>query len=368
MKFGVREICDVVLKAKAAQKIGNKIFYAGEPVIYFDTLKTSSLEGAATTVYAQGGRGNSRLVAWEGERTLTFTMEDALISPEGFMILSGAGLISATEGKPIYQHITETVDANDLTRFKANVDKDGRLDGTFTIYVENKPYIPGDRGDNFAYVMFMKNGEIVSEPYIPVHDNGADETANIAEIPETVVDEVTGKVYYRLTVCDHAMYDALDSYEDTQNAGHDYKEEGTADAAYDVRVPDIPARIKFDAVLVDYYTARTAGATQMEITADKFGGNYYLEASTLFRNTEGVDMPAEFIIPNCKIQSNFTFTMASSGDPSTFTFTIDAFPDYTRFDHSKKVLAAIQVIEYLQDDDLHRHSTPHQKSHNSLNW
>ena len=28
MKFGVREICDVVLKAKAAQKIGNKIFNA----------------------------------------------------------------------------------------------------------------------------------------------------------------------------------------------------------------------------------------------------------------------------------------------------------------------------------------------------
>ena len=30
-----------------------------EPVLYFDTLKTSSMEGAATTVYAQGGRGNS---------------------------------------------------------------------------------------------------------------------------------------------------------------------------------------------------------------------------------------------------------------------------------------------------------------------
>ena len=54
MKFGVREICDVVLKAKSAMKVGNKIFYANEPVIYFDTLKTSSMEGAATTVYAQG--------------------------------------------------------------------------------------------------------------------------------------------------------------------------------------------------------------------------------------------------------------------------------------------------------------------------
>ena len=65
MKFGVREICDVVIRAKAKQTIGNKTFYKDEPVIYFDTLKTSSLEGAATTVYAQGGRGNSRLVAWD---------------------------------------------------------------------------------------------------------------------------------------------------------------------------------------------------------------------------------------------------------------------------------------------------------------
>ena len=78
---------------------------------FFDTLKTSSLEGAATTVYAQGGKGNSRLVAWEGERTITFTMEDALISPAGFMILSGAGLVDATASKPIYVHSTEQTDA-----------------------------------------------------------------------------------------------------------------------------------------------------------------------------------------------------------------------------------------------------------------
>jgi len=116
MKFGVREICDVVLRAKNRMQVGNKIFYKNEPVIYFDTLKTSSLEGAATTVYAQGGRGNARLVAWEGERTVTFTMEDALISPEGFMILSGAGLVTATAGKPIYQHVTETIDAGDVLK------------------------------------------------------------------------------------------------------------------------------------------------------------------------------------------------------------------------------------------------------------
>ena len=68
-------------------------------------------------------------------------------------------------------------------------------------------------------------------------------------------------------------------------------------------------------------------------------------------------MPAEFIIPNCKIQSNFTFTMASSGDPSTFTFTMDAFPDYTRFDKTKKVLAALQIIETAGTADLKRDRT-----------
>jgi hypothetical protein len=93
MKFGVRECCDVVFRAKAPMKVGNKIFYKGEPVIYFDSLKTSTLEGAATTVYAQGGKGNARLMSWDGERTVTFTMEDALISPEGLSILSGAGII-----------------------------------------------------------------------------------------------------------------------------------------------------------------------------------------------------------------------------------------------------------------------------------
>lgn len=324
MKFGVREICDVVLKAKTAQKIGNKIFYANEPVIYFDTLKTSSMEGAATTVYAQGGRGNSRLVAWEGERTVTFTMEDALISPEGFMILSGAGLIDATAGQPVYQHVTESVDSAYVT-----VD---RQTGEINIVVSQKPYLPVDGHENFAYVMFKKNDEIVSEPYIPIH--------------ETV--ELNDNGEYVLRVAQHQTYQNSDA-EDQQY---------TVDTLLD--------ETQYDSVLVDYYVEHTSGAQQIEITADKFGGNYYLEASTLFRTKEGVDMPAEFIIPNCKIQSNFTFTMASSGDPSTFTFTMDAFPDYTRFNHSHKVLAAIQIISGEDRDTVVRTSTEHAKAHEDL--
>ena len=321
MKFGVREICDVVLKAKAKTQIGNKVFYKNEPVLYFDSLKTSSMEGAATTVYAQGGRGNSRLVAWEGERTVTFVMEDALISPEGFMILSGAGLIEAAKGKPIYQHIIERTD-------NVVVEEDG----TVSVYVKEKPHMPVNKGDNFAYIMLIKNDEVSSEPFIPVHNNNP---VAEAEGDFAGLFKMTLQLSADCNVC--------------EEEGVDYEIDPVA----------LGKPFENAVVMVDYYTAKESNAMQIEITPDKFGGNYYLEASTLFRNTAGVDMPAEFIIPNCKIQSSFNFTMASSGDPSTFTFTMDAFPDYTRFDPTKKVLAAIQIItEDAADDTAHRHATP----------
>lgn len=285
MRFGVREIANVTLRAKATQYLGSKKFYKNEPILYFDTLKTSSLEGASTTVYATGGRGNTRLVAWEGERTLTFTMEDALISPESFSILSGAGLIAATEDAPIYVHMTSQVQLKEANKIELPETPCWNKRGE----VADEYYKSGAD----IFVMTMTNGQIDSEPCIPV--------------------KVEGNI---LTCYSHA---------------------GTID-------PE-------EVVLVDYYVKRTGGAQVIEITADKFGGNYYLEAQTLFRDEQsGVDMPAEFIIPNCKVQSNFTFTMAASGDPSTFTFTMDAFPDYTKFDLTHKVLAAIQVITEAVDD------------------
>lgn len=326
MRFGVREICDVVLRAKAAQKIGNKIFYKNEPVIYFDSLKTSSLEGAATTVYAQGGRGNARLVAWEGERTVTFTMEDALISPAGFMILSGAGLIEASNKAPIYVHSTEQLVLKGAADGEeANFTNEA---DSVTITISKEPAIP-NAGEDFIYVMLLDDrGEVSTEPYIATLVEGGSDTEG-----------------YKIKI-------AADTTRQPQYSILDEEGDGVVHKLANFKAGAV--------VLVDYYVKKISDAQQIEITADKFGGNYYLEASTLFRNTDGVDMPAEFIIPNCKIQSNFTFTMASSGDPSTFTFTMDAFPDYTRFNKEKKVLAAIQIIEDGgADDKLLRTSTIH---------
>ena len=274
MKYGIREICDVVLKAKADNtEVGNKTFKKGEPVLYFDTLKTSSMEGSSTTVYAQGGRGNSRLVAWEGERTVTFTMEDALISDMGLALLIGAGVI-------------------DLDDTNNKVEK---------IYVHSTAKFPAVIGKAYAYKF---------DEYI--------DTKNVWAIEMDANDDVLSTTAVQTSAVNTTTGSATITY--------------TASNA------------KAAKVMFDFYVIKTSGARQIEITPDKFGGNYYLEASTLFRDQNGSDLPAEFIIPNCKVQSNFNFSLASTGDPSTFTFTMDAFPDYTVYDPTKKVLSVIQVI------------------------
>ena len=275
MKFGVREIANVVFRAKSAVKIGNTEFQAKQPVLYIDTATTSTLEGAATTVYAQGGRGNTRLIAWEGEKTLTFTVEDALLSPIGFSILSGAGLIKGKEEDEQYinVHVTST----------ALIESDG------TINLEDA----------------LSAGE---------------------------------------QICPNAPLFVIGTEADGSATGEVYQVDYDVDTAK-LKVKDAKGYGK--TVIVDYYVSRKSSTvSEIQIDAENFAGFYYVEAETLFRRQDtGVDMPAIITLPNVKIQSNFTFTMASSGDPSTFTFTMDAFPGYTYFDQTKKVLCVIQVVE-----------------------
>lgn len=307
-KFGVRECCDVMFKAKTARKIGSRQFYKNEPVLLFDTLTTSTLEGSGTTVYAQGGRGNARLMSWDGDRAVTFTMTDALMSKEGLAILASANLIDASANSKIYQHIVERVTDDSKVSFASD---------TLTITLANEPAANTASDGGYAiYVMLTDaNGDMIAEPYVAQKLTG---TGNEKKITVTTI-AGTGST---------AVY--------TPGANH-----GTA----------FGSNLAGANILVDYYIEKASGAYEVQITPDTFGGNFYIEGSTLFRDqASGKDLPAEIIIPNGRVQSNFSFTMAGTGDPSTFDFTIDAFPDFTRWNRSTKVLADIQVIEGTSGD------------------
>ena len=78
-KFGAKEVMDVVFYDIATNK----------PVLFLDTLKTSSIETTAQEVYATGGKGDSRLVGWEYDKQVSMAMQDALLSPKSIELVTG---------------------------------------------------------------------------------------------------------------------------------------------------------------------------------------------------------------------------------------------------------------------------------------
>ena len=299
MKFGVRECANIVFRAKQPIRIGTATFQAGQPVLYIDTATTSSMEQSTTTVYAQGGRGNARLLAWEGQKTLTFSFTDALLSPIGFAILSGAGLFKRGNG---IDSETETAAAEDLVHFHMT------------------------SGANLQ----IKNGVGTIDLRDAISEFGTTATIDKDDAPiyimETEEDgSLTGKIYSGTM----SISGGIITVNDLKLNGAD----ATKDAA----------------VMVDYYVNLPGKHVyEADITPDTFGGNYYVEADTLFRDQyTGKDLPANLTFPNVRLQSNFTITFAGTGDPSTFDFTMDAFPGYTYFDKKKKVLAVLQVVDSI---------------------
>lgn len=300
MKFGIREIANVVFRAKQATKIGSATFKKGQPVLFIDSAKTSTLESAATSVYAQGGRGNTRLVTWEGEKTLTFTVEDALLSPISFAMLSGAGVVKGlakddTTNK-VHVHMTTTT----------TVGENGKIDLSDALGLDSIC----ETAPIFVMEVEKDDGSLTGATYTA--------TVDAATEKEKV------QVQQKLTITD-------------------------ASASGGEKVPEMGTP-----VMIDYYVLKGASkVTELQIDAEQFAGYYYVEADTLFRaQKDGQDYPANITLPNVKIQSNWTFSMASTGDPSTFTFTMDAMPGYTYFDQTKKVLCVIQVIEDTNDLDV----------------
>jgi hypothetical protein len=337
MKFGVREIVDVVFKAtENGQQIGTRTFNKYQPVFKIDTATTSSLEQATTTVYAQGGKGYARLMAWEGEKTMTFTVTDALMSPMGLAVLSGAGLIKPATDKPMHVHCTIAKRVEALTGDNVGVIidlEDLQKETALTKY--DQFFVCYDASTLKPYATKLDGSGAGIEWYNTITVSGTEEgTAGEGEPKLFKVGKFAASGEEKVTFTIAANAD------------------GSASA------PVVGDTVELDFYL---YMNNKNAITEVDIAPEDFGGYFYVEAQTLFRREDsGKDMAAEIIIPKAKIQSAFTFTMAASGDPSTFDFVMDAMPGYVRFDTTKKLMCKFQVLgsdESGVEETGHSHST-----------
>lgn len=196
------------------------------------------------------------------------TVEDALISPISFALLTGAGFDNVADA-----------DSENKIKVHTNFDLPILDGGIVKIDLDTA-------GDNH---------DIVIDEDTPVFGMILD-NAGAGVVPCQLVDKAQGGVSGPAENC--GVYTI------------------TKDKALELKFTDAEKYVG-KTLRVDCYAQKSGGTTEITIDAENFAGNYYVEASTLFREqSTAKDMPAEIVLPNVKIQSNFTFSMAASGDPS----------------------------------------------------
>jgi hypothetical protein len=82
-RYGIKEVADVTFYK--IDDNGDR----GEPVLYLDTLKVSTIEQTAESAEARGGKGNAALISWDYGKEITITLEDALYSPKSLALIYG---------------------------------------------------------------------------------------------------------------------------------------------------------------------------------------------------------------------------------------------------------------------------------------
>ena len=288
MKFGVREVANVVFKAREKQKIGSLTFNPGQPVLYIDTAKISTIDQNATTFYAVGGLNHARLLGWQGQKQLTFTVENAVLSPISVNLLSKAS------------------------------QKQEQAETTVSFHQTTRDLMVSEYGVIDLSDYLNQNEEIdpMSPLFIISLDRYWDITSQALSYFE--VSSVTDK--NKGTIKGKTLEYTGDEAESPLNA----------------------------MVIVDYYIKKSSqNVTQFQILANDLSTYYYyVQAQTLFRRQhDGVDIPTSITFPNVKIQPNFSLPFHPSGQPATFSFVMDAFPAYTFFNRDRKFLCLFEMLE-----------------------
>ncbi|ALS22310.1 hypothetical protein [Paenibacillus naphthalenovorans] len=162
-RYGSREVMDLQLFN----------YLTKAPIMTMDYATSSQTENTAETVYARGGRGNPRRIAWHGDKETIVTVETQIFTMQHLALLAGENIVSG---------------ANEIYKSEVLTVENG---GTGTKII-NLSKIPVGTVDDVA-VFVYKNGILGQSQTVETISNkelqlASTSTANIG-------DEV--QVYYR---------------------------------------------------------------------------------------------------------------------------------------------------------------------------
>ena len=261
-KYAIKEVADVMfyeLDSKGAPSA---------PVLYLDTLKTSTIEQSSETVDATGGKGNVKLLSWDTNKELTLTLEDALFSAKSLGIMFG-GTMQWYGDK---QEVLKTLPAKAVT-----------ADGDYLTFEINgqKLWIAQTLVTAFSYADVTGANKVdpVAVEYPNWTTKKGKASASGSDVDGQDIEFVT--------------FDLLDAT--------------STKAAWTSGTNNV-----------------VTGGLTIDIGAEFNSNTYYITGDTYARNFQsGQDEFLQFIVPKGKVSAeDVSLTMEADGDPATFSMSV----------------------------------------------
>ena len=289
-KYGIKEVANVYFEALDSDPAAG--VYAGDIVLFLDTLKVSTIETTAENTAAQGGWGNPKLVQWDYGKEINITLEDALMSLESLRFMLGGAIKQAKASEKV------------LVRYNEEV--------------------------------VCKAGGVVPLPKDHISDKDLHPKASAAH-PIRIINLTTGARTQLVT-------GEIDG-----SRAIKFVNPSMLGANTEVQTAEGDHLRLFWEEEVDGTNANDAkGAVEVTISPDTFPGTYRVVGDTFMRSEKtGKDEPFQFVINKAKVQSNVTITLQAEGDPSTFEMTLNVL----RSTNEKGENEMMKLIRYNVEDE-----------------
>ena len=287
--FGIKELYEVVLRAKNPMKFGNRQVEADEPVLYFENISMSTLREQNSVIMARGGWANMPHVIWEDRSEVEFVLSEGVVSSISMGILLSTQI--GVKGK----------------------------NESFLIPKREGPFYPNEQGR-----VFLTNWPVdypVKKTFIFDYDR----------------DVVQQKIYGK------KILDAVDPFNPEENIpclelykDQELKQLADTDRQY----------------LIDYYYEYNKESLIYTIQKERFNGLFTLEGRFYAKDeNDGYNYTNLIYMPKVRVVSDINLRLGGRADPTVSVFNIIALPETVIAGKNNMILEITRLGENLDEEN-----------------
>lgn len=287
--FGVKELYEVVLRAKVPMQFGSRYIEEDEPVLYFENISMAALNQRTKPILARGGWANVPRVVWEDRDAVEFSLSEGVMSSTSMSILLSSEVATRGKNESLYIHKKEGPTS--------------LINGR--IFLQHWP-VTNDKKKTFIF--------------------------------EYNRDAVQKKVYGKRI---EGLKDPLDE-----------SVERPCIEVYEDRELQIPADINKQ-YITDYYYEFKDEALIYTIQKERFNGLFTLEGKFYSKDeNDGINYTNLIYMPKVRVVSDINLRLGERADPTMSVFNIIGMPEHMGGNKNSLILEIIRLDKDIDSDDI----------------